>query len=85
MAQVGTSMGNFIYIDTSGGNDYKKQMTESFGQCLSMAIEGSQKNKIKIESRADPKFKKNLMLKYRYVFEEKEKPDDEKDMQIEED
>lgn len=80
-------MGNFIYIDTSGSNDYKKQMTESFGQCLSMAIEGTQKNKIKIESRADPKFKKGLMLKYRYVFEAKEKNDDEKDvdMQIEED
>ena len=81
MAQIGSTMGNFIYIDTQA--DYKKQLADSFGQCLSMAIESSSKNKLKISSKVDNKYSKNLLLKHRYVFEEKQ-PIDEKaeDMQI---
>jgi len=39
LAQAGSEMGNFIYIDTAG--DYKTQLKDSFDQCLSMAINAS--------------------------------------------
>jgi hypothetical protein len=46
LAQTGTELGNFIYIDTSvGGEIYSEQLMSSFSDCLNMALV-SNKNKL---------------------------------------
>jgi hypothetical protein len=50
IAQVGSNMGNFFYIDTSGAN-YQQDVMTSLEESLEIAIEGSTSINLKLKGK----------------------------------
>jgi hypothetical protein len=69
IAQAGSEMGNFFYIDTSKG-DYKQDVTNALSESLNIAMEGgSLKMEIKNEACM---FSESGNTEFNYIYQEEE-------------
>jgi hypothetical protein len=69
LAQSGSELGNFIYIDTSvGGAVYSEQLMGAFSECLNMAMVQAKDKLILSKPNAD--FQQKLDLNMEHIFKE---------------
>lgn len=69
IAQAGSEMGNFFYIDTSKG-DYKQDVTNALSESLNIAMEGgSLKMEINNETYM---FSESGNTEFNYIYQEEE-------------
>ena len=70
LANAGSQLGNFIYIESGG--DYVQKLFASIEECLGQALLASSAQRLTIKKVNDDKFKIAENLKEEYVFKEKE-------------
>jgi len=79
MAQAGTQMGNFIFVDPSAEN-YDEQIKEALNSSINMALESSTKGKIVLKNGD---FKKTLICDSMYEFKKEGNILDPQNMNLE--
>ena len=69
IAQAGSEMGNFFYIDTSKG-DYKQDVTNALSESLNIAMEGGSL-KMEINNKTYM-FSESGNTEFNYIYQEEE-------------
>ena len=77
LANAGSQLGNFIYIESTG--NYVQKLTDSMEECLGQAISASGAQRLTITMAGDESFKIAEPIKEEYVFAEKAAKEESKD------
>lgn len=76
IAQSGSTIGNFIFIDSNKPN-FENDVDSSLSESLDIAMEGDSGLKIIVRSDADKEWKQDLMLNPTPIISEEESKDGE--------
>jgi hypothetical protein len=76
IAQAGTEIGNFFFIDSSKA-DYETTVDKSLSESLEIALESTQSVKFALTSEIDPDWKTDCAIETSCIFAQEEVKDDE--------